>query len=192
MAEYDRQRTKEDRGLVRTVSRAWHFLFWMLLTGVMLWNAPFLPWIGILKLAGLMIGLAVLHGGSGGCDALTAYLKLVETTRPQRPEGYPQPRRELQRGWRPRTEGGPQGRGPTQRNKGFHHRIAGLAGPSESTVTPFRLAQTPSQTARGVSSKTNARMKAFRLALVDLPPRGEVVVFRHNGRLKTSKGTRVG
>jgi hypothetical protein len=35
-------------------------------------------------------------------------------------------------------------------------------------------------------------MKAFRLALVDLPPGGEVAVFRHNGRLKTSKGTLVG
>jgi hypothetical protein len=30
-------------------------------------------------------------------------------------------------------------------------------------------------------------MKTFRLALVDLPPRGEVVVFRHNGRLKACK-----
>jgi hypothetical protein len=67
MAEYDRPRTEQDRGLVRTVSRAWHFLvllFWMLLTWVMLWNAPFLPWIGILKLAGLMIGLAVLCGAA--------------------------------------------------------------------------------------------------------------------------------
>jgi hypothetical protein len=63
MAEYDRQRTEEDRGL----PRAWPFLvllFWMLLTGVMLWNAPFLPWIGILKLAGLMIGLAALCGAA--------------------------------------------------------------------------------------------------------------------------------
>ena len=67
MAEYDCQRTEEDRGLARTLPRAWPFLvllFWMLFTGVMLWNAPFLPWIGILKLAGLMIGLAVLCGAA--------------------------------------------------------------------------------------------------------------------------------
>jgi hypothetical protein len=67
MAQYDRQRIEEDRGLAWTLSRAWHFLvflFWMVLTGVMLWNAPFLPWIGILKLAGLMIGLAVLRGAT--------------------------------------------------------------------------------------------------------------------------------
>jgi hypothetical protein len=35
----------------------------------MLWNGPFLPWISILKLAGLMIGLAVLCGPCRLCRA---------------------------------------------------------------------------------------------------------------------------
>jgi hypothetical protein len=39
-------------------------LFWAVLAGIMLWNASFLPWISILKLAGLMIGLAALCGAA--------------------------------------------------------------------------------------------------------------------------------
>jgi hypothetical protein len=65
--EYDRQRTEEDRRLAPTPSRARDVLavlFWTLLAGIVLWNAPILPWIGILKLAGLMIGLAMLCGAA--------------------------------------------------------------------------------------------------------------------------------
>jgi hypothetical protein len=66
MAEYDRQRTEEDRGLARTLSRAWHFpvlLFWMVLTGHVV-ERPILTLGRHLKLAGLMIGLAVLCGAA--------------------------------------------------------------------------------------------------------------------------------
>jgi hypothetical protein len=82
--EYDRQRTEEDRRLAPTPSREWGVLavlFWTVLPGIVLWNAPFLPWVGILKLAGLMIGLAVLCGAA---SVVTAHLTLVDAKRPQR------------------------------------------------------------------------------------------------------------
>ena len=43
----------------RPLTRMWTVA---VLAGIMLWNASFLPWISILKLAGLMIGLAALCG----------------------------------------------------------------------------------------------------------------------------------
>ena len=67
MVGYNRQRTEEDHRLAPTPSRAWdviEVLFWTLLAGIVLWNAPFLAWIGILKLAGLMIGFAMLFGAA--------------------------------------------------------------------------------------------------------------------------------
>jgi hypothetical protein len=58
-----RHEEPEEPKLGQRPSRAWDVLavlFWTVLAGIVLWNAPFLPWVGILKLAGLMIGLAML------------------------------------------------------------------------------------------------------------------------------------
>ena len=58
---------EEDPKLGHRPSRAWDVLavlFWTVLAGIVLWNTPFLPWVGILKLAGLMIGLAMLCGAA--------------------------------------------------------------------------------------------------------------------------------
>jgi hypothetical protein len=76
MAEYDRQRAEEDRKLGRRRGQGMSSWF---SSGAprrdVLWNAPFLPWIGIFKLAGLMIGWPILLRRSVGDyflnDALT-------------------------------------------------------------------------------------------------------------------------
>ena len=87
MAEYDRQRTEEDRGLARTLSRAWHFpvlLFWMVLTGHVV-ERPILTLGRHSQACWFDDRVGGALWGSVGCDALTAHLKLVEATRPPRP-----------------------------------------------------------------------------------------------------------
>jgi hypothetical protein len=63
-----RERAEEDRELGRKrPSRARDVravLFWTLLAVIVLWNAPFLSWIDILQLAGLVIGLAMFYGAA--------------------------------------------------------------------------------------------------------------------------------
>jgi hypothetical protein len=59
---------EEDCRLARTPSwarRVLGLLFWTLLSGIFLWNALFLAWVGILKLACLMVGGAAICGVLG-------------------------------------------------------------------------------------------------------------------------------
>ena len=67
-------------------------LFWTFLAGILLWNAPVAPWVEILKLAGLMIGLGGALRRSINDDGLTAHLTWDEVRRSQKAEGDPQPR----------------------------------------------------------------------------------------------------
>ena len=93
MAEYDRQRTEEDRGLA---SRAVAFPRASLLDashGGHVVERPILTLDRHSQTCWFDDRVGGALWGSVGCDALTAHLTLVEASVLKGPEGYPQPRR---------------------------------------------------------------------------------------------------
>jgi hypothetical protein len=63
MEEYERRRAEERRKRGENPSRAPEvltILFWSVVGLIVLWHAPLIPWVGLLKLIGLMIGWAIL------------------------------------------------------------------------------------------------------------------------------------